>query len=301
MADDDRSDPGGTDTGPVATVIQLDRPTEPAPEEHGEGSQVPPSGPGSGETATVLVDQRMRRRRITVQREAGQRRLWRLVWVLAPLALLVDGAALAHLPLFDVDRISVEGAVLTPPGTVTWASRIDRGDTLATLDEHGAERRIERLPWVADADVIRQWPSTVRIVVVERQPAAVIYGDVDSAGAVVDRDARVLDIGGMVPFGLMTVDGVEGELSEGRVLPAAAVPALDLAVELNERLPGVVMAVNVDLDATLTSGGIVRFGSVEGLEDKLVALDALVSDVDLSDLVLLDLRVPSSPALRRNG
>jgi cell division septal protein FtsQ len=287
MADDHRSD----DTG--ATVIQLERPGEPVP------SAGPPDP--DPDAAVVLVDQRMHQRRVAVLRAAGQRRLTRLLWGLGPLAALVTAAAVVHTPMLDVDRIVIDGVVLTPPATVGWASGIERGDTLATLDEHGAERRIERLPWVDDADVIREWPGTARIVVTERQPAAVVHGDEDRAPAIVDREARVLDIGGQAPEGLIGVTGLDAGLGEGGDLPSAARPALELAVALDERLPGVVAAVDLDLDASLATGGIVRFGSLDELEDKLVALQAFVSDVDLGGLAVLDLRVPTSPTVRRGG
>jgi hypothetical protein len=129
----------------------------------------------------------------------------------------------------------------------------------------------------------------------------VVYGAEGSPAAVVDRHARVLEIGGEVPFGLITVTGLEGGLREGGRLPEPMEPALQLGVAVNERLPGAVVAVDSQLDATLAGGGIARFGSTDELEEKLVALDAVLSDVDLSGLAVLDLRVPSSPSVRRRG
>ena len=320
MADDDRVDgdqPGGgaDDTdGYRAAVIQLERPS-PAPASEGERPPPDPGASTEGEAglagvesaaataaardAVVLVSERMRRRRIAVRRAEGRRRLRRLHWVLIVVAVLVDGAAIAHLPQFDVKRIEVEGAAQTSAAAVAWMSGLHRGDTLATLDEHRAEQRIERLPWVAEADVIRQWPSTVRIVVTERQPAAVVYASEGFPPAVVDREGRVLSIGRGVPGGLMTLTGLVGGLREGGQLPSSMAPALELGVALNERVAGAVVAVGADLDATLAAGGIVRFGSTDELEEKLVALEAFLSDVDLTGLAVLDLRVPSSPALRR--
>lgn len=315
MADDDRvegddatGEPGDDTDGYRAAVIQLERPpSEPAPEaqsplsgsEAGTDAGEERNPTTSGDHAVVLVDDRMRRRRIAVRRAEGHRRLRRVRWALLVVAVLVDGAAIAHLPLFDVKRIDIEGTTQTPAATVAWASGLHRGDTLATLDEQGAERRIERLPWVADADVIRQWPSTVRIVVTERRPVAVVYAGDGFPPAVVDESGRVLSIGGPVPFGLMTLTGLDGGLREGGMLPSSMEPALELGVALNERVSGAVVAVDENLDATLAAGGIVRFGSTDDLAEKLVALQAFLSDVDLTGLAVLDLRVPSSPALRR--
>lgn len=326
MADDDSSggdyDNGdmshGDDDGRVATVIRMsERFTADGDDnDDGAGDESAPevgamtlttredstddSPARSADAAVVLVDQRMRRRRIAVHREAGRRRLRRVLWVLVALVVVVDGAALLHVPMLDVDRISVEGAVQISPATVAWASRIRQGATLATLDEHAAERQVEQLSWVDDADVVREWPSTVRIVVTERQPAAVLDRGAQGLPAVVDASGRILDIGGLVPFGLIAVVGVEGSLSEGGEVPDDAIPALDLAVALNQRLPGAVAAVNVDLEASLSAGGRAVFGSAEELDDKMIALATLLSDVDMSCVSVVDLRVPTNAAVRRD-
>jgi hypothetical protein len=82
-------------------------------------------------------------------------------------------------------------------------------------------------------------------------------------------------------------------------VPATVRDALRVAVGAAERAPGAVVSVSPDLEASLAGGGVVRFGSAEALEEKLVALATVLSDVDLTDLAVLDLRVPSSPALTR--
>lgn len=303
MTDDDGSTDGGDtqddDTGPGGTVIQLTRPSPPTPST-GTDAVVAGPGPDSDGLAdsVVLVDQRMRQRRIRVQRDAGQRRLRRLAWILLPFAALAAGAIAIHLPMVNVDRILVAGNQHTSTATVIWASGIHRGDTLVTLDEQRAEQQIEQLSWVDRADVVREWPGTVRISVTDRAPVVALdRGERDAV--LVDASGRILDIGGPLPEGVVTLTGVDDQLGEGRDLPSTATPALDLAVALTQRLPGQVTSVTIDLDASLSVGGIARFGSLEDLRDKLVALQAALSDIDLSCLDVLDLRVPSSLALRR--
>jgi cell division protein FtsQ len=258
-------------------------------------------------SSSVVVDQRMRQRRIDVQRSAGQRRLQRLMWALAPLAVLVVGLALAHSSLLDVDRIEVEGAQQVSSATVRWASGIDPGDSLATLDAAAAEGRIERLARVDQARVVRSWPGTVRITVAESQPGAVVVPHVargdEAEGpplvAMVDAGGRVVDIGRVPPPGLMVLTGVKPPLGEGDALPRAARPALALAVALADRLPGVATSVSADLEATLTGEGVARFGEPGQIDEKLASLQAVLSEVDVSCLAELDLRVPSRPALSR--
>jgi predicted NUDIX family NTP pyrophosphohydrolase len=62
----------------------------------------------------------------------------------------------------------------------------------------------------------------------------------------------------------------------------------------------VVMAVSTELDAALNDGGTIRFGSIEQLDAKIVAVETVLDDVDVACLRLLDVRVPGSPALTRH-
>src|SRR5690606_41238683 len=71
----------------------------------------------------------------------------------------------------------------------------------------------------------------------------------------------------------LVLTGISGRVAEGERLDEAARDALDLAVALEERLPGVVASVSTDLEAELVAGGVVRFGSTEHLDDKVTALD----------------------------
>jgi cell division protein FtsQ len=271
-------------------------------EAHDAGS-APTGGEGApaAEAALPELHPRMRRRRIAVRRSEGLRRLRRLTWGLAGLALLVDGLALAHTGFADVDRFAVAGSPHVPAAAVRHASGIHAGDALLTLDEAGAERRIEELPWVAEADVVRQWPDTVRIVVTERQPAAVLQVSEDPAAplALVDATGRVLEIGAH-PEGLIAVTQVPPELGEGDLVPSEARDAVRIAVASSQRMPGTIVSLTVGLEATLGSGGVVLFGSVDDLDSKLMALSTVLAGVDLECLDSLDLAVPDHPALRRS-
>jgi cell division protein FtsQ len=296
------------DTSPGGVVISLERPPRDSdgagsddehPGEDDSEELVLPSVREIDESAVVL-DVRMRRRRLAVENDARDRRYRRIAWGLVPVALLVMAAVVAYLPMLDVDRVLVEGATRTPPATVQWASRVHLGDALLATDAVGAERRIEALPWIKDATVKREWPGTVRITVTERTPIAVLVNDEGRMPGVVDASGRIIDVGGLVTPGLVELTGMDPRLAEGARIPARGREALKLAVALTERLPGQALGVNVDLEVSLAVGGIARFGSIEQLDAKLVALETILTDVDTSDMAVLDLRVPSNPTITRN-
>ena len=268
----------------------------------------PPTGP-------IVVDPRMRSRRIEVQRETGRRRLRRVAAVTATVATLLVAYGATRTPLLDVDHVRVETAGQpgesgdagghTAPAVVAVASGIGLGEPMTAVDTGAAARRIEALPWVDEARVQRSWPGTIRIEVTERTPVAVV--DVtDTRSALVDATGRVLAmgtaadiVGAVPPGGVVTLTGVRGRVAEGESLRRDAREALAVVDALREALPGTVTGVSTDLDATLGRGGVVRFGTAEDLGEKVVAIETVLADVDTECLDVLDVRVPRSPVLTR--
>lgn len=315
MSDDDRphDDLIDDDTGPRAAVIQLERPRptfdpgDPPGSDGGDDDGV--DGDASeglddpGEESVVVIGDvhpRLVERRDAIATEVEHRRTVRRIWVLGAAALVIDGLALAHSPFLDVDEVVAAGSEHVPAATIAWASGIDQGESLVTLNDEAAEERIEELTWVADAEVVRHWNGTVTMSVRERQPAAVVQTRGDLPQVVVDQEGRVLDVGGPVPPGLVLVTGVGDGLAEGEAVPARARDALRIALDAPRRVPGAIASVSTELEATLTGGGVVRFGSAAALEEKMVALATVLARVDMSNVAVLDLGVPGNPTITRH-
>lgn len=252
------------------------------------------------ERRPVAIHPRMRSRRIEVQRSAARRRLRRALVALGVVTGLVILYTLALTPLLDVDGVRVRGADRASPAAIAAASGIAPGDPMIHVDTGGIAREIEELAWVADARVQRVWPGTVRIEVEERSPVGVIEVT-DSLTALVDGTGRVLTIGQERPPELAVLEGVDGRVAEGEVLPSEAREAAAVLDALVERLPEAVSTMSTDLEATLVDGGVVRFGATTDLEDKLVATETVLSDVSLACLQVLDVRVPGNPTLTRQA
>lgn len=255
---------------------------------------------GAAKTASpVVVDPRMRSRRITVRRDQGKRRLKRLTVALAAVAVLVAAVVATQTPLLDVERVRVDGVGHTAAADVRRAAGISPGDTMVAIDVGQAAARVEDLPWIAEARVARRWSGTVEIHVTEREPLAMV-GVGEGRVALVDEDGRVLEVTGQPPAGLPEVTGVRGRIAQGDELGRDARDALAILRAVRERLPGVVASVSSDLDAALAASGEIRFGSTDDLDDKIVAVETVLADVDTDCLELLDVRVPGSPALTRH-
>jgi hypothetical protein len=278
---------------------------EPVAETKGDGGEAAPAASPTVSPA-LTVDPRMRRRRIAVRKGEGRRRLKRATLVLGALALGVAAMAATQSPLLDVDRVTVAGIDHTPERAVLRAAAIAPDAPLVGVDPGAIARRVEELPWVDRAKVTRDWPATVRIRVTERSVAAVVQVT-EARAALVDTRGRVLSIEPWAPAADPAADGaplvltgIGGRVAEGERLSGDARDALEVATALRERLPGMVVSVSTDLDAALVDGGSVRFGSTEQLEAKVTAVKTILSDVDMSCLETLDVRVPGSPALTRD-
>ena len=257
---------------------------------------VPPPSP-----VFVPMDPRIRRRRIEVQRRAGRRRLRVVVGVLAMLALTAGGWLAVRSPLLDVDRVEVQGASHTARADVLRTARLRRGMAMVEVDGAGAARRLEALPWVAHARVRRSWPSTVLVAVDERAAKAVTSAD-GREWAVLDADGRVLEVRDARPPGLVAVEGVGRAGPPGSTLAGAAGPLQlvgALSPALAARADAVVALQGGEVALRLRPSGTVRFGPPVDLMAKERAAETVLAQVDASGLDVLDVRLPSSPALTR--
>ena len=143
------------------------------------------------------ADRRFRRALV----KPSHRRLnWRplTTWLAAFASIVVvlsyavyrGGPMLAHLG--TVNEILVRGNERLSKGEVLAVMSGLRGESLFATDLDFWRRRVMRSPWVRDAALRRTLPSTVEVVIFERQPVGIgrINGEtylVDEGGVVIDQ------------------------------------------------------------------------------------------------------------------
>lgn len=97
------------------------------------------------------------------------------VWALASLflaaAVYAGVRAAPRYSPFVLESLRVEGAHRTGAGAILEATRIRPGARLFAIDVQAARKAAEVLPWVRQARVVRQLPSTLTLVVEEWRPA----------------------------------------------------------------------------------------------------------------------------------
>jgi cell division protein FtsQ len=102
--------------------------------------------------------------------------------------VIADSIALSAKGGFRVEQVDVVGREQTNPKALLAAAGLKRGDPILAFSPEAARQRIESLPWVASAAVVRRLPDTVAITIAERKPIALWQHNekislIDSAGA----------------------------------------------------------------------------------------------------------------------
>jgi cell division protein FtsQ len=249
------------------------------------------------------LDPRIRARRIAVRRDEGRRRRRRLVRLLALGGVVLAGWLLTRSPALDVDRVTIVGAEHTPPEALLDAAATAgarRGGAMTDVDPSAAADAVERLPWIAAADVERRWPSTLRIAVTERVAVASVPSD--AGWWLVDGEGRLLELLPAAPAELVALEGVVPPEAPGALLASADREPLRVATALPASLHGrVVAVVRLDDDETLhlrlAEGAVVHLGDATNLSEKMLALVTLLEQTDAACAATIDVRVPVAPVL----
>jgi cell division protein FtsQ len=101
----------------------------------------------------------------------------RLNWwetVLFSVLFLIAAFILVCSPLFEIDKVTVEGNHLLTETEVRAASGIVPGSNIFRVQLGEAQARLEALPLVRRAQLERRFPAEVVIIVEERQPVALL-------------------------------------------------------------------------------------------------------------------------------
>lgn len=262
---------------------------------------------------TTRVDPRLRARRVAVLRAEGRRRLRVLAVLAGVVALAVAAWGISRSALLDLDHIRIAGVDGAAAADVNQAVDLERGTSMFDLDLGAVEQSVSALPWVASVAVGRDWPGTVQVEVESRTAVAVIGTPAERF--LIDAEAVVLG-----PVGDRSLDGAAGDATLPAVaLPVsvaageveeAAVDALALAALIPDDLMPWIQAVTVEaagsenatarVGLVLVGDAAVHLGAAEFLDDKLVALRAVLEGIDLACIAEIDLVVADLPTVRRD-
>lgn len=133
-----------------------------------------PAKPHSATPGKRLSDAK-REERESRQRSLQLRRLAFGAGVMVLLAAVVFGAvALYRAPVFSIKEVAVSGEKHYSDADVKKIAAVPNDATLLRVPVEAIRERLEADPWIAEAKVDRDFPSTLNLIVRERTAAAVV-------------------------------------------------------------------------------------------------------------------------------
>jgi cell division protein FtsQ len=244
--------------------------------------------------------------RVTYRPTAGPHdRLRKVVAIVFIVSVLLGAAAvtLTRSPLFDASEIDVRGASHVARADVLRIAAITPKTNVFTLDAGAAEARLERDPWIAGATITKDLPSTLIVDIDERVAVAVVqWGGVLR---LVADDGALLEAAlprvsaGLPDIAFTDQQGLQPEANVGGAARAIAA----MVPTLRHRIDGVSILADGQLRVDLTSGAQVAYGEAIDLQQKAMALRALLDYAagKGASVVSADVRVPSAPTAVLSG
>ncbi len=244
------------------------------------------------------VDPRIQARRHEVQATRFRGSVRRALWLLA---IITFGALVAwavQSPTLSIQEIVVDGTEYAPVETLLSDSGIVLGKPLLFIRAADAEARFRENPWVVDVAIRKVFPSTIEVIVVEREPLAIVSHR--SGDVIVAADGLVVADGdklGDRTSGLIRASAPPG--GPGQVL---ADPFDIAGVEFLEAWQGSTVVISV-IDGELwavVDGFDVRLGGVTDMSAKARSLAAVLA-VGQPPGALINVIAPTRPTVTPGG
>ena len=270
----------------------------------------PPALADLGRSSVAVIGQRVGR----VRRRPPQRPVrWLKVIgaVSAAAGVLLVLALGAHWaltsPRFAVTAVEVRGASRVPPERILEVSGIVHGANLWRINPEHVRARLEELPEIRRADVVRELPNRVSITVEERRPFTLVHAGrlhwLDEEGRVLGEEHHAVAPEVPVISGL-----TEDELTSMRTAPGPrarqAITLIRALLRTGSTLAGEISEIDMSRPegpVLYTVDGVeVRLGTEEW-EERLARLEGVLAQVATQDVNGVDLRFRDQVVLRRTS
>ncbi|BBY30528.1 cell division protein FtsQ/DivIB [Mycolicibacterium sediminis] len=233
--------------------------------------------------ATAIEDARREAKRKVVGAPAQEakapargliRGLKALLWS-ALISVVVVGAGLLlyFTPIMAARSTVIDGLVTVTPAEIEAAAAVQTGTPLLQVDTDAVAERVATIRKVASARVQREYPSTLRITVVERIP--VVVKDYPDGPHLFDRDGVDFDTAPPPP-GLPYLDADNPGPTDAPTKAALEV-LLSLRPEVFGQVSRIAAPSVASITLTLFDGREVIWGTTDRTEEKALKLGALLT------------------------
>lgn len=224
----------------------------------------------------MSIDPRLMERRKTVAEDNAKKNVGRLLKFLLFGVVAGAGVWAIFSPWLSVSQVVATGIETSTAHSVLAANRVRAGTPMILIDPGRVESLLLEDPWIAKADVRREWPDTVTVEVVERDPVAWVR-----TGGGWTR--RALD-------GVAVPSGSEPDDNMARIeMPELADSEAKTSIELTGALefvaalpvdlhPGTVITHHEEELWATVSGYEVRLGRSDDMTEKALSLTALLEE-----------------------
>ena len=219
-----------------------------------------------------------------------------------PLAILVAllivlAYFLGWSSFFSVKKIEITGAPTTKvQAEIEQKSQIEAGQQLARVNPQSVARRIEKLPWVKNVSISRDWLSgVVAIEISPRQPLAFFNSD-QVPGQTIDEEGQLFSLPGYSNSDLALISAKN---------PDSALKANELFTALPENFRKNITSLiatstnTFTLNSTLEGRDIrIRWGDNQDMALKISVINSLLKLPENKEIKLIDVVAPHAPIVR---
>lgn len=265
-----------------------------------------------GERSSLVGAQRVgraRRRRSRTRAHYGTVIALVLIAAAVTAGIAVGVRWLMVSPRFAVTAVDVRGASRVSIDRIVEAADVPAGISLFRVNPDAIAARVVGLPEVRRAQVIRELPNRLAIVVEERRPFTLAHGGrlhwIDEDGRTVGEERRA--VAATVPL----ITGLsEDEIAAMRTAPGAKARSAITVIQALLRTGSALTEEIAEIDVSRPEGPVlftmdgveVRLGT-EDWGDRLARLEGVLAQVARDDarVSVVDLRFRDQVVLRRGG
>jgi len=209
---------------------------------------------------------------------------------------LLDGIIVASAEAgLRLGTIEVKGRSHTPKSVILAASELTLGEPMLTISLPALHERLSTIGWIDEVAIERRMPSTIRIILTERVPMALLQ--TEAGHRVIDQTGTVISGADPSAFGHLTVvAGTSAALNAGPILNI-----LQTEPELFAEVWAVTYQSERRWDVHLRNGIRVRLPETDPRTawSKLAIIDHS-KHITNRDLAVIDMRVPDQMIVEPN-